>query len=113
MIEAIIRNYLEEKLDVPVFMEKPETKPMSYVLVDLTGCTRNRKLFHSMIAIQSYADTMFEAAKLDEQVLEAMDGIITLDEITSIGLNSSYEFTDTSEKKYRYQAVYDITHYGR
>ena len=49
--------------------------------------------------------------KLNEQVKETVEGMIELDEITAIGLNSDYNFTNTANKQPRYQAVYNITHY--
>lgn len=70
----------------------------------------------STIAIQSVVDSlqggsMLDAMDLNEDVKEAMDGIITLDEIVRVDLNSDYNYTDDSTKEYRYQAVYQITHY--
>ena len=70
----------------------------------------------STIAIQSVVDSlqggsMLDAMDLNEDVKEVMDGIITLDEIVRVDLNSDYNYTDDSTKEYRYQAVYQITHY--
>ena len=50
--------------------------------------------------------------KLNEKVKEAMDELPwELDSVTRSKLNSDYNFTDTATRKYRYQAVYDITYY--
>ena len=49
--------------------------------------------------------------EINEEVKAAMDEIIVLPEISRSKLNSDYNFTDTEKKRYRYQAVYDITHY--
>jgi len=54
---------------------------------------------------------MYGAAALNELVKNAVDSLIELDEIASVKLNTDYNFTDTTTKKYRYQAVYDIKHY--
>ena len=32
-------------------------------------------------------------------------------QISRVQLNSDYNFTDTAQKRYRYQAVYDLTFY--
>ena len=40
-----------------------------------------------------------------------MYDLIELDEITSLHLNSDYDYTDTTIKKYRYQAVFDIGYF--
>ena len=33
-------------------------------------------------------------------------------EVASCRLNSDYNFTDTTKKQYRYQAVFDIVYYS-
>ena len=111
IVEECIRNYLANKLDVPVYMEKPENKPEKYVIVQKTGGGISEHLWRAIVAVQSYADSMFDAAELNEEVIQAMLDIIELDEISSCKLNSSYEYTDTTEKKYRYQAVFDLVNY--
>jgi hypothetical protein len=63
------------------------------------------------IAVQSLADSMYEAAELNEAVKELMKGITALKEVSSCRLDSDYNFTDTATKKYRYQAVFDLVHY--
>lgn len=111
MIEQILLDYLTDKLDVDVFPEQPEIKPDSYVLFEKTGSSRTNLINRATIALQSYAPSMLGAAELNEEVKKAMDAIVTLDAVGSSRLNSDYNFTDTTRKGYRYQAVYDITHY--
>ena len=115
MIEKTVRDYLDNKLTQPVWMELPKlgTIPDEYVIIEKTGSNRNNHLMSSTFAIQSYAKSLYEAALLNEEVKEAMDSLIELDDVTRASLNSDYNFTDTSKKQYRYQAVYDISHYGR
>ena len=111
MIEKIILDYLSESLDVPVNLEQPDEKSTRYVLVEKTGSNRRNYISSATIAIQSYAESLYEAASLNEEVKQVMDSITELPEIAGCDLNSDYNFTDTTRKKYRYQAVYDITHY--
>ena len=40
-----------------------------------------------------------------------MGGIITEPEISRCALNTSYNYTDTSRKIFRYQAVFELVHY--
>ena len=54
---------------------------------------------------------MYEAAVLNERVKKAMDDIAVLSNVSKSELNSDYNFTDTTKKEYRYQAVYDITYF--
>jgi len=48
---------------------------------------------------------------LNAELKEILKDLIKLDEISRIKLNSDYNYTDTTTKEYRYQAVFDITHY--
>jgi len=111
MIELVVLNHLATKLVEPVYLEKPEPAPTRYVLFEKVGSGRENKLPSSTFAFQSYAESLYEAAALNERVKEAVDSLIILCEIASVKLNSDYNFTDTTKKQYRYQAVYDIQHY--
>ncbi len=111
MIEKIIKDYLEKKLSVNVYLEYPDTPTESFVILDKTGSSRENLIPAATFAVQSYARSKYEAAELNELVKIAMDELIELDEVTSSKLNSDYPFPDIKRKKYRYQAVYDVTHY--
>ena len=111
MVELTILNHLAAKLDVPVSLEKPDPAPTRFVLFEKTGSGRNNRLPNSTFAFQSYAETLYEAAKLNELVKQAVDSLVTLDEIGRVELSTDYNFTDTATKQYRYQAVYNISHY--
>ncbi len=108
MIETTVLNYLNSVLDVPVHMEKPDAEPAQYVLIEKTGSSKENFINSATIALQSYADSLYSAAALNEDVKKAMDNITILDKISSSQLNTDYNFTDTTKKKYRYQAVYDL-----
>jgi len=111
MIEITIFNYLNNALSVPVYTELPKEKPQRFVVLDKIGSSKENYLPSSTIAFQSYAESKFQAALLNEQVKEAIENMIVLDGISKVELNSDYNFTDTTTKEYRYQAVYEIYHY--
>lgn len=111
MIELVILNHLKDGLDVPVFMEKPTNAPSEYVLFEKTGGGRNETMPSATFAFQSYSTSLFKAAVLNEAVKNEVDHLVLLDEIRGITLNTDYNFTDTTTKQYRYQAVYDIKYY--
>lgn len=111
MIEKIVLDYLNDALSVPCCMEKPEEPPERYVLIEKTGSGEDEHLFSAVIACQSYGPRLIDAARLNEEVKTAMTGLIALDSVTRVKLNSDYNFTDSTKKQYRYQAVFDITHY--
>lgn len=111
MIETIVLNALEDQLSVPVYMEDPENKPASYVILDKTGSQRVNRIDRATFAVQSIAGTLYQAASLNETVKAAMDRLPELtEEIFSAALDGDYNFTDTETKQRRYQAVYIITY---
>ena len=105
MIERIVLDYLNDALDTPVYMEVPETG-VEFVVLEKTGSGRRDYVNEATFAIQSYAESMEDAAELNELVKEAMDNIIVLPVIGGSKLNSDYNFTDTDTKRYRYQCIY-------
>ena len=111
MIEVIIKQYLDEHLDVPSYFEHDSQEPARFVIIDRTGGNAQTGLKTAVIAFQSYADSLYEAASLNERVKEVVEGMIWLDDIASVKLNSDYNFTDTETKRYRYQAVFEFKYY--
>lgn len=111
MIEKTVLDYLASALSVSCFMEMPEELPASFVVIEKVGSSVSNRIHKATFAIQSYAQSLYAAASLNEQVKEAMDMIIELDSISKCELNSDYNYTDTALKAYRYQAVFVITHY--
>lgn len=112
MIEKIIYDYLSSVLSVSVYLEKPEEAPAEYVLIEKTSSSRSNYLDTATIAVQSYSDTLYNTAVLNELVKEKMLNSIISNSISSCKLNSDYNFTDTQTKKYRYQAVFELTYYN-
>lgn len=111
MIEKIILDYLNQTLPAPAYSEEPEERPARYVLIEKTGSGRENHINSATIVIQSYAESLFFAAELNENVLSAMKKAAELNEICRIEKNSDYNYTDTETKRYRYQAVFDIVYY--
>lgn len=110
MIETILLDFLKNRLAVPVYMEVPEKDLESFVVLEKTGSSKVNHIPSATIAVQSYGKSLYEAAKLNEQVKDAIESAIELDEISAVRLNSDYNFTDTATKRYRYQALYVITY---
>lgn len=110
MIEKTVLDYLSEKMTVQIYAEK-RGQNGKYVIIEKVGGGETDHIKRASIAVQSYADSMFDAAELNEKVKEVMKGIIALPEVSSCKLDTDYNYTDTSTKKYRYQAVFDLVHY--
>lgn len=111
MIETLVYEFLKKNLSVDIFTDHQKQMPQRYVIFEKTGSSKRNFLLSSSIAFQSYAESKFEAAKLNEEVKEVVESLIKLDEVSKVKLNSDYDFTDTQTKKYRYQALFDINHY--
>lgn len=116
MIELTVLEYLKSVLSVPVSMEKPTNEALAeYVVIERTGGGQTNHINTAVFVIQSYSDTLYDAAVLNEMVIKAMigDGVETYGitaaaDVSRCDLNSSYNFTDVTTKQYRYQAVFDL-----
>lgn len=110
MIEKTILDYLLDN-DLNAYMERPEKKPPGeYVLVEKTGSTSSNLLTTSTIAVQSYSNSLYGAASLNERVKTLMLQADKEIPISSCSLNTDNNFIDTATKQYRYQAVFEVTH---
>lgn len=111
MIEIIIRDYLAGELGLPVFMEFPEDPPDRFVVLKKGDTTRENRMETAVFIPESYEKSMLEAAKLNQQVKQAMDELAELDDVSASDLAADYPAFDEKNKRYRYQAVYNVTYY--
>ena len=118
MIETILISFLKNRTSAldNVFAERPEKVPECYIVIEKTGSSTTNMITTSTVAIQSCCDSMqgksfLDAAELNEELKGVMEELIELDDIVMVDLNSDYNYTDDTTKEYRYQAVYQITHY--
>lgn len=111
MIEIIVLEFLKKELNENVYLEKPKVSEGSYVLFEKTSSGKENHMPTATIAFQSYGKSMYEAAELNDRVKKSVERMIELDEIRGLTLNGDYNFTNTTTKEYRYQAVYDIRYY--
>lgn len=113
MIETIVLEYLTAQLAVPTVMEVPEDPPGTFVVLEKTGSGQRDYICDAMLAVQSYAPTKAAAAALNEKVKAVMAALPELPDIGRVELNSDYDFTDTTTKTPRYQAVFSVVYYGK
>lgn len=110
MIEKIVLEYLNRTLSVPAYMQEPQNRPKRYVVFEKTGSSRKNCINKATFVIQSYAESQYEAACLNEDVKEVMDNMIYEEDIAKSELNTDYPYPDTTRKEFRYQAVYDLVY---
>lgn len=108
MTELIVYQYLDTVLNVPVYMEIPVSPPDDFVVIEKTGSSTENYIETATLAIQSYGGTMYKAAVLNETLKQYMDAAVALPNVSSVKLNSDYNYTDVEEHRYRYQAVFDV-----
>lgn len=111
MIEEVVIAYLAERLSVPVSGAIPEDFPMTFVTVEKTGSYTRNYIVTETLAIQSWADSQYNAAALNKLVKHEMTGLLELDSVSRVHLNSDYNWIDTTTKRDRYQAVYEVVFY--
>lgn len=110
MILAQLIDYLNDHLDVFVGMEAPE-QTTGYVLIDQTGSTNKNHITTTTVTVQSYGASLYEAYTLNRTVQDVVFSFVEEPEVSSVKLETDYNFTNTATKQYRWQAVYQITHY--
>ncbi|MCQ2087967.1 MAG: hypothetical protein MJZ37_07925 [Bacilli bacterium] len=89
----------------------PNDPPAKFVVYEKTGGGYDDHINRATIAIQSYDESIFKCASLNDEVKKHMINMVELPEISSVKLNSDYNFTDTTRKRNRYQCVFDIYYY--
>ena len=105
MIESIILKWLKKELT-----PTPEAGK-DFVLFEKTSGKEDEGLNTATFAFQSYGGSLFKAASLNERVKKSIKKLAETNGVIKAELNSDYNFTDLTTKRYRYQAVFDITYY--
>lgn len=113
MIELDVMNYLTERTGVQTFAEEPDKahRPDSYYLIEKVGSAERDHITSAQIAVQSYAPSLVEAMSLNHAAKAALESFAELDKVSRCRCLGDYNYTDTQTKRYRYQAVFDITYY--
>ena len=113
MIEVSVLQYLNSVLTNRVYMEVPKTMPKEFYVLEKTGGGLLNHISKSSFALQAYGESMYEAAEMLYTAKDFLlaDTFLELSEICSIEWDGEYNFTDETQKKYRYQAVFSVTHY--
>lgn len=112
MIEELLRNFLDENLSAPVFLNVPKDHPAEYYELEKTGGSRSDFIWESVFALKAYGETDYRAAVMIRDANNILlDKAIERPEISKVELNSTADFKDTEKKLPRYQSVFVVTHY--
>ena len=111
MIEVTVREHLNSELaesGIKCYLERPKAEPAEYILIERTSGGETNRICSATFAVQSYAQSMYRAASINELAKAAMETLTTETNVSSCRLNSDYNYTDVESKQYRYQATFDI-----
>lgn len=108
MIETTIRDFLKAELDVPVYMEILEKPAKSFVTIQKMDAGKKDHIKAATISIEAVAETKYKTALLSEQVVEKMEELGESDYVFSTELGGESDNTDTANKKYRYETIWNI-----
>lgn len=111
MIELTVLEFMKSAVNVPVLMEYPVDPPESFVVLKKGDSGRENHLDNAMFVADSYGGSLYDCAVLNEQVKSGFDRLTELDCVSSASLAGDYPAFDAKNKRHRYQAVYNITHY--
>lgn len=106
MIEIQLINYLKEKLNLSVTLE--EIQEDEYIRIECLNYPINKFIDRYTVIIQSYSTSKYNACLLNQKVIQAMEKFNIQENIASCNLENAYDFTDTTKKKNRYQATFEI-----
>lgn len=87
MIEVIIKKYLDEHLDVPSFFEHQKDEPARFIILEKTSGAKQNHLLSSTFAFQSYAESLYEAALLNDKVKQVIEQLDVLPQVSGVHLN--------------------------
>lgn len=111
-IEAYTIEYLIPKRKTDrVYAEAPEDLSGEFYVIDKIGSETANQITTTTIAVQSWADSKVRASEMNDEVIIDMKAFTDKPKISAVRLTSDYNFTNTAKKKYRYQALFDITHH--
>ena len=111
MIELTVKEHLEARLDAPVYFEFPENPTDYFLVLKKDGNPRENLLDSAMLVVDSYGPSLLAAAMVNESVKKALDDLVQLPGISASRRGGDYPAFDTTNKRYRYQAVQNITYY--
>lgn len=111
MIEFIVKEHLERHLDAPVFFEYPRNPADRFVVLKIDNNPRENLLDSALLVVDSYGPSQIAAAMLNSLVKPILDNLASLPQVSASKRGGDYPAFDSVNKKYRYQAVQNITYY--
>lgn len=112
MIEVVLRQYLMDNLNnISVVMEYPKNPPRKFVLLQLSDGGQINHIDAATFFVTVYADSLYSAAELKEQVKDFLFNAITIPGITAATLGQEQAGTDSANHVYKYDLTFNFYYY--
>ena len=112
MIEIALREYLIDNLDnIPVVLEYPKNPKKKFILLQLADGGRTNHIDAATFFVTVYADTLYGAAELKDQVKELLLGATELPGITKSSIGQEQAGTDSANHVYQYNLTFNFYYY--
>ena len=112
MIEVTIRKYLEDNLDgVPVYMEYPKKPGKKFVVLQLADGGQINHIDAATFFVTVYADTLYAAAEIKEQVKSILYYAVILPCISSVSLGQEQSGSDSANNMYQYSLTFNFYYF--
>lgn len=111
MIEIALRKYLEDNLDVPVYMEHPKNPAKKFILLQLADAGRINHIDAATFFVTVYADSLYGAAEIKEKVKDLLFDAVTIDGISKATLGQDQAATDSANHLYQYNLTFNFYYY--
>lgn len=111
MIEVALRDYLTDNMDIPVLMEHPKTSKKKFILLQLADAGQTNHIDMATFFVNVYADSLYEAAELKEEVKTLLFDAISLPGITKSMLGQEQATTDSANHLYQYNLTFNFYYY--
>lgn len=113
-IEEYIIQYFNDTPGFPkLYAEVPDNMTDGhYYLIEKTSSSTENHVITSKFALQSIStNSLLESIRMNEEIKLFMEQFVAAPRVARVELDSDYNFTDPDRNEYRYQAVFNITHY--
>ena len=103
MIEVTLREYLDEKLSAPVYMEVPKTIPSEYVLLQVIDSGRINHVDAATFSIVAISNSLYSAALLRDEIKDALFESTSLNCISHVDQGGEMASVDKANNVYQYE----------
>lgn len=111
MIQETIIRHIEEKTGIKTAGELYKGAPAEIVIVTLVGADRENLIDTVQVRMDCYGESTAQAARNNLKVMQAMDSLPELETVSASDRMTYYPVADTTTKRYRWQSIYNVTHY--